>query len=109
MQPFRKFQVIPQSYQAKKGHGIYGMSLHYNHYEKEKKPKDRKDWFYNCIIRYEVWKQVKCIVYNHHTHSVWLYEHHVPSALIDENNQDYKLKNGEATRRYEWHSLVIFD
>jgi hypothetical protein len=112
MQPTRKFRVIPQSYQAKKGHGSFGMNAHYyDEDEHEKKPKDRSDWFYSSINRYIQNTDVKCFVYNHNTHSTWLYEKLVPEALIDKDNRDmdYKLKNGEPTSRCEWHTMVIFD
>jgi|APSaa5957512535_1039671.scaffolds.fasta_scaffold110327_1 hypothetical protein len=112
MQSKRKFRVIPQSYQAKKGHGSFKMyPFYFDEIEHNKKPKERKDWFYESILRFEKNPNVKCIVYNHHTQSVWLYECYVPSALINKENsdKDYKLKDGSATKRSEWHTLVIFD
>ena len=112
MQPIHKFTVIPQSYQHKKGHGVHGMTArYYDEYESEKKPRDRKDWFYDCIRRYINIPEVKCISYNHKVHSAWLHEKLVPESLIDKDNRDmdYKLKNGEPTKRCEWHTFVVFD
>ena len=106
-QPIRNFKVISQSYQAGKGHGIFKIAHYYSDIEYNKKPKDRKDWFYNCIKRFIKNPKVKCISYNHNAHSAYLYEHYVPSAIINKYNNE--LNCNLTTDRYKWHSLVIFD
>ena len=112
-QPTRNFSVLAQTYQSKKGHGIFKNHAYYHSDEERMKKKkgERKEWFYECINRFEKNPQVKCIAFNHKAQSAWLYEHYVPSALIDKDNRDrdYKLKNGEPTKRHTWHTFIIFD
>ena len=75
------------------------------------KPEYRRDWFYESIEKYSKVSKIKCMVYNHRTQSVWLYEKYLPNAVVDKDNldKDYKLKNGKPTQRYSWHTLVVFD
>jgi hypothetical protein len=107
----RNRRVLAKSYQ-RNHHGTFKAIAHYHSDdEKSKKAKDRKDWFDLCTNRCEKIPNCKCFTYNHKTQSAYLYEYHVPSALIDKDNRDrdYKLKNGEPTKRVTWHSFVIFD
>jgi hypothetical protein len=113
MQPQRSYKVLPCTYQARKGHGKFGMGGNYLSCLEEKKPGGlRKEWLNECIERFSKNPDVKCIAYNHNVKSAYLYEKFVNTSIINKNNymdKDDKKKNNKATERYSWHTFIIFD